>query len=259
MLKNLRVAALVYVLLFVAVGQYLTSVRSTDWDSTLWVDIYPIDGDARPATREYVDNLTATEFSDLERFFAGEARRYGLELDRPFRLNLATPIDQVLPRLEPNPSTLDTLVWSLRMRWLAMTLRWQSAGPSADVVAFAVFHDGADAPMLDRSTALEKGLIVVANLFADRRARGSNQVVLAHELLHTLGASDKYDVRNNAPLYPHGFAEPKLEPLYPQRKAELMAGRVPIDASRHEIPRDLRQVVIGAATALEIGWLRGDR
>jgi hypothetical protein len=33
-----------------------------------------------------------------------------------------------------------------------------------------------------------------------------------------------------------------------------MAGRIPIDERRTEIPAGLRDVVIGPATALEIGW-----
>jgi hypothetical protein len=33
-----------------------------------------------------------------------------------------------------------------------------------------------------------------------------------------------------------------------------MAGRIPLDAQHAEIPSTLRQVVIGPATAREIGW-----
>ena len=86
------------------------------------------------------------------------------------------------------------------MRWLAARLEWNDASPDADIVAFAVYHD--EAVALDRSTALERGLIAVANLFATKTARGSNEVVLAHELLHTLGATDKYDPATNMPLFP---------------------------------------------------------
>jgi len=142
------------------------------------------------------------------------------------------------------------------MRWLATRLQWQNTGPSGDIVAFVVFHEAAERLALDRSTALEKGLIAVVNLFADRAARGTNQLVLAHELLHTLGATDKYSAASNAPTFPDGYAAPGASPLLPQTKAELMAGRIPIDAVTAEIPDSLRQVVIGPATAREIGWQR---
>lgn len=99
-------------------------------------------------------------------------------------------------------------------------------------------------------------MIGIANVFADVRMRGSNQVVIAHELLHTFGATDKYDPATNLPRYPDGYAQPELNPRYPQRLAELMAGRVPLSASRVEIPNSLEQTVIGPATAREIGWAR---
>ena len=130
----------------------------------------------------------------------------------------------------------------------------QQADPSGDIVLFAVFHEPTQGVALDRSTALDKGLIAVAHLFADREAQATNEIVLAHELLHTLRATDKYSLTTNAPSYPDGYAAPDARPLLPQTKAELMAGRIALDERRAEMPRDLGEVVIGAATAREIGW-----
>ena len=78
--------------------------------------------------------------------------------------------------------------------------------------------------------------------------------MIAHELLHTLGATDKYDLQTNQPCFPHGFAEPDREPRYPQALAELMGGRIPISSDEAQTPESLRQVVVGPATAAEIGW-----
>jgi hypothetical protein len=256
MLKRLRITVLLYIALLVALGQWLAAARSTDWNATLWVDVYPLAGDASAATPDYVNRLTVDEFDGIEKFLASEARRYGVTLERPFRLTLAPPIDAVLPQLPAEPSILQTMWWSLRMRWFAARLEWNNPRPAADIVVFAVYHDGATIATLDRSMALEKGLIAVANLFANRAARGSNQVVLAHELLHTLGASDKYAAATNLPRFPEGYAAPTAEPLLPQTKAELMAGRIPIAADSAETPTTLQDVVIGALTATEIGWLR---
>ena len=47
MFKKIRIAILLYVLFMVAVGTWLTRVRSTDWNNSLWVKIYPINGDGR--------------------------------------------------------------------------------------------------------------------------------------------------------------------------------------------------------------------
>jgi hypothetical protein len=254
MFKRLRIAVLLYILLFVAAAQFLTARRTTDWDAPLWVDIYTVDGDGRSATREYLDKLEPSEFGAVEAFFATEAQRYGIPLMQPFRLRIVAEHKAVLPALGAEPGALDTLWWSLRMRWLAARLQWQSSGPSGDIVVFAVFHEPAEQLALDRSTALEKGQIAVANLFAERGARGSNGMVLAHELLHTLGATDKYAAGSNLPRFPDGYAAPDARPLLPQTKAELMAGRIPLDQQRAAIPDSLRQVVIGPATSREIGW-----
>jgi len=81
-----------------------------------------------------------------------------------------------------------------------------------------------------------------------------NNVIVAHELLHTVGAADKYNLATNLPIYPHGFAEPDREPLYPQLKAELMGARVPRSQTRADIPASLIRVVVGPQTALEIRW-----
>jgi hypothetical protein len=78
--------------------------------------------------------------------------------------------------------------------------------------------------------------------------------VATHELLHTLGASDKYDA--NGTIVPDGLAEPDRSPLYPQRFVEVMARHRPI-APGHEVPPDsLTELRVGAVTAREIGWLQ---
>jgi hypothetical protein len=255
MWKRLRIAFLLYVLAFIAIGQWLTARRSTSWESPLRINVYPVAGDHAVSTRDYVDNLSRTEFNDLERFFAAEAERYEVRLERPLRIAVMPPYRGELPTLAGSGSPLATLLWSLRMRWLAARLEWSARGPSADIVAFTVFHAANEGVVLDRSTALRKGLIAVANLFAEGSARGANQMVLAHEVLHTLGARDKYAGPEHLPEYPQGYAEPDAVPRLPQKKAELMAGRIPLDAGHARIPDSLSQVAIGPVTAAEIGWM----
>jgi hypothetical protein len=117
-----------------------------------------------------------------------------------------------------------------------------------------LYHDPAISPELPHSLGLQKGLLGVVHVFADDGMKGANDTVIAHELLHTLGATDKYDLANNQPLHPEGFAEPNRQPLYPQSFAELMAGRIPVSSTQAQTPESLQQVLIGPKTASEIGW-----
>jgi hypothetical protein len=91
------------------------------------------------------------------------------------------------------------------------------------------------------STDLDRGMVIAA------------WTAVVHEALHTVGASDKYDETGHARL-PDGFAEPAQVPLYPQRFAEIMVGEIPLAPGRGRLPASFAQLVIGPATAREIGW-----
>jgi hypothetical protein len=119
-----------------------------------------------------------------------------------------------------------------------------------------LYYDPVTNPRLSHSTALNKGRVGRVNLFGDSAYSKQNLVILAHELLHTLNATDKYDLATSMPIYPDGFAEPDKSPRYPQNLAELMGGRTAISENKAEIPKSLKQTLIGEKTAREIGWLK---
>ena len=51
------------------------------------------------------------------------------------------------------------------------------------------------------------------------RMTGANDMIIAHELLHTVGASDKYDLASGAPLYPDRLRRPATSSRsYPQER-----------------------------------------
>ena len=254
MLRRLRIIALLSVLVFVAVGTWFDRVDSTSWRYALRVAVYPIAGDDSETSRRYVQGLRAADFRALEDFFEREAHEYGISLDRPVRVTLAAPLETRPPAIERSAGMLRVAAWSLHMRYWA----WRApdpAGPRPDVRLLVLYHDPARSPSLPHSLGLQKGLFGIVHVFADQRMAGSNDVVIAHELLHTLGATDKYSPDGNLPRHPDGYAEPEREPLHPQRFAELMGGRIPVTQTHAEIPRGLDEVLIGAATATEIGWL----
>jgi hypothetical protein len=104
------------------------------------------------------------------------------------------------------------------------------------------------------SVGLRKGLVALAHLYAGPGATATNQIVLAHELLHTLGATDKYDLRTGQPHVPDGLGDPGQRPLYPQELGEIMAGRIATGAATAAMGGSLDDMLVGPLTAAEIGW-----
>ncbi|HEY7638709.1 MAG TPA: hypothetical protein VH814_03210 [Steroidobacteraceae bacterium] len=253
MWRRLRILVLLLILLFVALNTYFDRVYSTDWDIPLRVTAFPVNADGSAVTDNYIRQQTADAFQRVETFFEQEAKEYGLKMERPIRLTLAPPLSQQPPELARHANVLSAALWSLRMRFWAWRVD-APLGPAPDIKLFVLYHDPAISPTVPHSVGVQKGLFGLVHVFADRAMQGSNDTVIAHELLHTLGATDKYDLRTNQPLQPDGYAEPNREPLYPQAFAELMGGRVPISGSESTTPESLRQVIIGPRTALEIGW-----
>ena len=255
LLKFLRISALFLVLVFVAGVTLQDAHESTSWDAPLRVSVYPVNADGRPATEAFLAALDETHFEGVEAFFAREAARYGVGVELPVDLSLGEPVAGLPPAPPAGGNGLAVAAWSLHLRaWAWWTLRDQP-GPRPQVRLFALFHDPGNSLAVPDSLGLRKGLIGVAHGFADDRLKGSNGVVLAHELLHTLGASDKYDPATNLPVWPDGYAEPTREPLLPQRRAEIMAGRVPVGPGEAVLPEGLREVAVGPVTAREIRWM----
>lgn len=254
MRKNLRYLILLLILLFVAVNETLNRTRSTSWEHPLWVRIYAINGDGREATDRYLDSLQTRGFKSIETFVNREARRYGIRID-------ATEVEYN-GRLRSGPpqpplqqSLLGNIWWSLKFRAWATYRGWTSDRDTGDVELFVFYYDTAATQSLRHSVGLQGGLIGIINAFADKSYRGSNHTVIAHELMHTLGAGDKYGV-NNQPLFPEGYAAPNRKPLYPQVKAEIMGGRIPLSPQQVRMPQSLSEVVVGEHTAAEINWLQ---
>lgn len=253
MFRALRITVLLLVLLFVALNTWLDRVYSTAWRGPLQVALYPVNVDGSAVTDAYLATLEADDFRQLEEFFAREAQRHALGIERPLRFTLAPRLPQPPPAAPTKGSSLSIGWWSLKLRWFAWNLP-NPPGPTPTIRVFLLYHDPANLDVLPDSLGLQKGLLGVAHLFADARSGGTNQVVIAHEALHTLGATDKYDLLTDQPIFPDGLAEPDRSPRYPQERAELMAGRIAITPNRAEQPDSLRDVVIGPLTATEIGW-----
>jgi hypothetical protein len=249
----LRILILLLVLLVVSLSAWQDRYRSTRWREPLYVAIYPIAADESPVTLGYVAALDAERFKPIDRFFMHEAARYHLNASEPVRTRLRASLHDRPPQRAPNAGVFATAWWSLQLRYWA----WRASGhvnEPEDIRMFVLFHDPALTPQVPHSLGLTKGLIGVVYAFATSEMDGENAVVIAHELLHTVGASDKYLPGTDAPRFPDGYGDPAQVPLYPQRFAEIMAGRRMLGADRWQQAANLDEVLIGAATALEIRW-----
>lgn len=252
--RVIRITILLVVLFFVGMNTWLTKLRSTDWNDTLWMAVYPVNGDGSHITQRYIDNLTPESFDSIETFLADEARRYQVDIREPVTVRLAPAVSSLPPMPPENGSTLEIMLWSLQLRYWA-ALNDDFPGPEPDIRMYVVYHDPAQHKRLRHSLGLQKGLIGVVNAFAEKSVTQRNNVVIAHEFLHTLGATDKYDLSSNLPIYPHGYAEPDQQPLYPQRRAEIMGGRIPLSDHQAVMPKSVAASSIGNRTAAEINWV----
>ena len=253
MFKAFRILILLLILAGVALGAWRAKTRSVEWKYDLPVNIYPVNGDGSENVEQLLRTLTADDFKPIKTFMREEADRYGHASSASIEIRLGKTIEAVPPAPPRNGNVLETIAWSLRMRWWAFR-HAETTGHGTQVKMFLVYFDPAQTNRLDHSTGLQNGLIGRVNVFASYDMAKQNNVIITHEFLHTLGATDKYDPATNQPAYPDGYANPDLQPLVPQRHAEIMAGRTPVSQTEATIPESLNDVVIGGLTAQEINW-----
>ncbi|MDH2431698.1 hypothetical protein QCD60_03905 [Pokkaliibacter sp. MBI-7] len=252
--KLIRLTVLLGALFLALQSTVWKSWQLSHWQRPVWVNVHLLNGDGEASTQHYMESLTNTDFADIETFLNEQAADYGLPLDQPIHLALDSQV-QVLPPPQPEPgaSALAIMWWSLELRWWHW---WRVENREhSDVDLFLVLYGPENLQRPQHAFGIEKLWMGVVYGYASKTLGEVNNVILAHELLHNFGATDKYDPQTLYPAYPGGFAHPEQQPLLPQRQAELMAGRIPLTPQQAEIPDDLSQVVIGKTTAEEIGWL----
>jgi hypothetical protein len=253
--RNIRIVFLLFVAAIAGWSNWYDRLSTTDWDETLHIGVFPINPTGGPVSGEYIHGLVQDDFAAIAAFFDEEAARHGVGLGKVARVELYPEVREQPPAVAPKAGMLQNIWWSLRMRLYARRNARPPARAPPQIRIFVLYHDPAFSGSVPHSVGLQKGLVGVVHAFAASHMDSSNNVVIAHEILHTLGASDKYDFATLAPLYPGGFAEPERQPRFPQKFAEIMGGRLPLDSSTFEIPESLDEVLVGDATALEIRWV----
>jgi len=255
MFKFIRIIFLLIVLLSVWSTLQLQKNVTRDWQVSADVIIIPVIADDSANTLSYVEQLSLRDFKGIERYAAQQITRYRSDLNKPVQISLAPPIESHAPRIpELGASRLSIIIWSLRLRWWA----WKNKPigfRDSQIRLYVLYSSPNEHQRLPHSTGLQNGLIGLIHARAYSEQRRINNVILMHELMHVLGASDKYDLVSGSPDYPEGFANPDQQPVYPQELAELMARVIPLSENKFELARSLGRTRIGQRTAKEIGWL----
>lgn len=250
--KQLRIVLLLLVLALVAGTHFYQRYTLSQWRTPVRVEIYPINADGASETAAYIQRLSPEDFDAIPTFFAREGAHYG-HARSLVSLRLRPELHAQPPAPPADPSPWRVMAWSLHLRGWVFRHVPSYGLATTSVRLFVLYHRPAPGLVLPHSLGLRQGLIGMVHAFAAPKQVAQNNIVLAHELLHTLGASDKYDPRG-VPLYPHGFGDPGQDPLYPQARAEIMGGRLALAPDEAAIPPNLDACVVGPATALEISW-----
>lgn len=256
--RRIRILLLLGVLVGAAGLTWLEQTMVRAWRIPLDVAVIPINGDDSPEARDTIRALQASDFDDINAFLERESARYGVRFSPAMQVSLLPESSETPPAPPRDGSVLRTVFWSLQLRWWVYRQSGEWLPQLGTVKLFVLYHAPQDGVALEHSLGLQKGLIGVVHAFANSRQARQNNVVIAHELLHTLGATDKYEA-GGRPIYPQGYAEPELPQHLPRREAEIMAGRLVDSAGRLVMPPSLEQCVIGAMTAHEINFDEGFR
>ena len=253
--KNFRILVLLIVLATVAIYVKDQKLVTQGWYKTLDIVVYPINPSNSPIVDRYIESLSTQSFSRIDKLIKRESKKYNIVSSIPTSTRLGKKLS-VIPPAPPSPDSniLNIMLWSLKLRlWV-----WQNAPDEINdkhlIRMFVLYHDPATVAHLRHSVGLQKGLVGIVNAYGVKSQAIQNNMVIAHEFLHTVGASDKYDAQGN-PIAPDGLGEPNKSPLYPQSKTEIMAGRRALSPTQSEMPNNFKRIVIGEKTAREIGWL----
>ena len=218
-----------------------TSVRTTSWKQTLWVGIFPMNGDGSEVSDALRARPARPRISPASRRSSrAEAARYGVTLDAARCASSCTRRPQSAARCSTRGSgPLAAMWWSLKMRWYARQRRRRAGARAlAHPRVRAVSRSRGERDACRIRSACRRDSSASCMPLRIARCAAQNTIVIAHETMHTVGATDKYDLSTGEPVYPDGYAEPDRSPRFPQPKAEIMAGQRPVSRDR---ARDARR------------------
>lgn len=254
---RLRVATLLTVLVGLALYAYRDKAdrdARTDWQRSLKVAVVLLlEGEVDPASTHAVE----VGLDELEARLSAEFQRYRRGA-KPFELSFFGPanVAEPPPKLE-SEGAFDLVTFTYR-QWRYTRAVDRALGLDRDAFDCRIY--AVARPTSNPRAQWVEGYSQQGGRMGFVRVELNQAMVplvlavTAHELMHTLGASDKYDERG-ASRVPEGLAEPELEPRFPQRCAEIMARNRPLAPGREVPLESLNELCVGPYTARELRWL----
>ncbi len=249
--RRIRQLTLLSLLLFTVAQTSYQQYVPRQWQRTTSVILHPIAAVDDPDVQAYIDSLNDDDLRPMEEWFFEQARSYGLTV-QPYQFQWGERVESMPPQPPSVSNPLQAAWYSLKFRGFASTQTPATLTQWAKVHIYFLVHPADSAENL-HSVALQRGLVALVQARGSRLNHDQNMVILAHELLHTVGATDKYDMVGN-PVYPDGYASPDQLPLYPQQMAEISAAQVAIRPGLSKLVDSLQYAKVGKLTATEIGW-----
>lgn len=256
-LRRIRVAILLAVLIVTAAWGASTAYKRTirgRWQRPLQVGIVLLAPGGSVNAEHWRQGA-----SGLSDRLAEEMQRWRGPGAIPFDLSVVGPVawNRPLPFTPASRSLVDRARHALDV-WRTVREIDRAAGGVAGGFDIRVFVFAATLPGDQVEFAEGSGALNGEVAFVRGSADGDLSIPLqaiGHELLHTVGASDKYDGQAHA-REPDGLADPDRVPRHPQDHAEWMVGEVAIGPGRGRLPASLAELRVGPTTAREIGWVR---
>jgi hypothetical protein len=210
-----------------------------------------------PVSEDTVDRLR-WRMADLQEHLGHEFQRWKGEAMNPFVFSVYGPVAVQEPPPESYSDKFWDLVYFAYQQWRYLKrIDAQADVPRSELDSriYLVAHPPSPGELqFVEGQSEQGGRVGVVKVQLDESMVDFALLVATHELMHTLGASDKYDEYGHV-LVPDGLAEPERVPTFPQQYIEVMSRNRPITPEEEVPPEALEELRIGRKTAEEIGWI----
>lgn len=207
---------------------------------------------------ENTGDLLRARMSDLQSHLEHEFQRWRQTTRVPFIFSVYGPLDITTPPPESHGEKLTDLAYFAYQQWRYLRdvdARVHVPRSELDSRIYVVLRPANTGELqFVEGQSEQGGRVGVVGVQLDESMVDFALIVATHELMHTLGASDKYDEMGHV-LVPDGLAEPDRVPTFPQQYFEVMARNRPLSPELEEPPDALEELRIGRKTAQEIGWI----